>query len=172
MGKSGPPKKPPPQQPPKTRSSSLSLKAAYSSMSSTSTPGKCADTRAASAAQSTAAPASATASATAPTATSKSGAKALEEQGQAKLSKKQKDKEEKDPGMSYTRMVLEARRQGAQPATSEGADWEELKKKQWTSNIAKTSVEISHTALSTVPLPTPLLESREGTKSLCQTLTS
>ena len=158
MGKSGPRKKPPPQHPPKTRSSSLSLKAAYSSMTSTSTPEKGADTRAASAAQSTAAPASATASAAAPAATSKSGAKSLEEQGQAMFPRKQKDKEDKDPGMSYTRMVVEAaRRQGEKPASSEGADWEELKKKQWSNNITKTSVEISHTALSTVPLPTLLM---------------
>ena len=49
------------------------------------------------------------------------------------LSRKQQEKEEKDPGMSYTRMVMEAiRNQGEPPASSEGAaDWEELKKKQW-----------------------------------------
>ena len=40
MGKSGPPKKSPPQGTPKARSSSLSLKAAYASISSTATPGK------------------------------------------------------------------------------------------------------------------------------------
>ena len=63
--------------------------------------------------------------------------------------------------MSYTRMVLEAARQ--QPASSDGPDWETLKKKQWSDNVSKASVEISHTALSTVPLPTLLLGTAQPT---------
>ena len=150
---SAPPKKPPPQFPPKSRSSSLSLKAAYSSRT-----GASAATASASATQSTAAPASASASTAAPAATSKSGTKSLDEQGQAMLSKQQTAPKTQDPGMSYTWMVLEAARQSvSDPAGTEGADPEASKKKQWSANVAKISVEISRKPLSTVALPTPLM---------------
>ena len=156
MGKSGPPKKPAPQHPPKGRSSSLSLKAAYASISSTAAPGK--DTTTASSPRAARAPISTVASDTASAASSKSGAKTLEERGQETMSKKQKEKEETDPGMSYTYMVLEAiRNQGGPPASSEGVDWEEQKKKQWDSNVSRISAEISHTVMGVAPLPGLLL---------------
>ena len=56
--------------------------------------------------------------------------------------------------MSYTHMVMEAiRNQGGPPASSDGVDWEEQKKKQWTSNVSKISAEISHTVMGVAPLP-------------------
>ena len=152
MGKSGPPKKSPPQHPPKNRSSSLSLKAAYSSITSTATPGKGDDTKTASSPRSATAPISTEVGGTAPAASSKSGARTLEKRGQEMMSKKQKEKEEKDPGMSCTHMVLEAiRKQG------EGVDWEEQKKKRRTSNVSRISAEISHTVMGVAPLPGLLL---------------
>ena len=64
------------------------------------------------------------------------------------MSQKQKEKEETDPGMPYTYMVLEAiRNQGGQPASSEGADWEEQKKKQWDSNVSRISADGASAAL-------------------------
>ena len=63
------------------------------------------------------------------------------------MSKKQPETVERDPGMSYTNMVLEAiRNQGGSPASSEGVDWEEQKKKQWTSNVSKISADGSCSA--------------------------
>ena len=72
------------------------------------------------------------------------------------MSKKQK--EEKDPGMSYTNMVLEAiRNQGDTPVSSEGVDWDEQKKKQWSSNVSKISADISQTVMGVALLPGLLL---------------
>ena len=104
VGKSAPMKKPPPTGKPKQRSSSLSLKAAYASMSGTAVPG-------------TGVSAPSTASPRGPTATptgkdqpatpppSKDATKTLEEKGEEMMKKKQG---EKDAGRSYTTMVMES----------------------------------------------------------------
>ena len=151
MGKSGPPKKSPPQGTPKARSSSLSLKAAYASISSTATPGKGETQKSATSPRSTTTPTTTGMGQGTQASSSKSVTKTLEEKGKEMMAKKQ---EEKDPGMSYTSMVLEAiRNQGNPPASSQGANWEEQKKKQWKVNVDKISAEISKTAMGVAPLP-------------------
>ena len=118
-------------------------------MTSTSTPEKGTATASASAMQDTAAPASGTASTAAPAATSKSEPKSLEEKRQAMLSAQQKGTGGGDPGMSYTRMVLEAARQyDNPPAGSEGQDLNELKKKQRSAICADQSPTIEHGRLA------------------------
>ena len=82
----------------------------------------------------------------------------MTEKGQEMMSKKSKEKEEKDPSMSYTNMVVEAiRNQGGPPASSEGADWETQKKRQWANNVNKIAAEISHTVMGLAPLPSLLM---------------
>ena len=126
-------------------------------MTSSAAPGKGDGKKTVSSPRSGTAPTSTVTSGTAPAAPSKSGAKTLEERGREMMSKKQKEKEVKDPGMSYTNMVLEAiRNQGDPLASLEGVDWEE-QKKQWTSNVSKISAEISHTVMGVAPLPGLLL---------------
>ena len=72
-------------------------------------------------------------------------------EGKEMMAKKQ---EEKDPGMSYTTMVLEAiRNQRGPPASSKEVNWEERKKKQQKENLNKILDEISKTAMGVAPLP-------------------
>ena len=92
---------------------------------------------------------------TAQSSSSKEAPKILEEKGKEMMAKKQ---EEKDPGMSYTTMVLESLRgQGGPPASSKQVNWEERKKKQQKENLNRISTEISKTAVGTAPLPSLLI---------------
>ena len=167
VGKSVPVKKPPPTGKPKSCSSSLSLKAAYASMSSTAAVGKGDNQPAGSV--STAAPpgkggsppttssptGSATTTAGAQSSSSKEAPKTLEEKGKEMMKKKQ---EEKDPGMSYTTTVLESLRSQENPQTSlRAGSWEEQRKEQQKENLNKISTAISQTAVGIAPLPSLLM---------------
>ena len=86
---------------------------------------------------------------------SKEAPKTLEEKGKEMMKKK---KEEKDPGMSYTTMVLESLRSQENPqARAHTGSWEERKKVQQKQNLDKISTEISRTAVGTAPLPSLLM---------------
>ena len=154
VGKTVPVKKPPPTGKPKQRASSLSLKAAYASMSSTAAPGTGVS------ALSTASPRG---PATTPTGkdqpasspSSKEATKTLEEKGEEMMKKKQ---DEKDPGKSYTTMVMESLRdQTGPPEGSSAGSWEEKKKAQQKKNMSDISTAISKTAVGTAPLPELLM---------------
>ena len=69
-----------------------------------------------------------------------------------------KKQEQKDPGMSYTSMVMEALREQADPRKGSSAgSWEEKKKEQQKQNVTKISKAISQTAVGTAPLPALLM---------------
>ena len=154
VGKSAPVKKPPPTGKPKPRASSLSLKAAYASVSSTTAPG----TRVS--APSTASPRGPATSATgmgqpASSPPSKEATKTLEEKVEEMMKKKQ---DEKDPGKSYTTMVMESLRgQTGPPEGSSAGSWEEKKKAQQKKNVSDISTAISKTVVGTAPLPSLLM---------------
>ena len=154
VGKSAPVKKPPPTGKPKQRASSLSLQAAYASMPRATASG-------------TGGSAPSTTSPRGPAATStgkdqtvapppiKEATKSLEEKGVDMMKKKQ---EEKDPGRSYTSMVMQSMRNQANPPEgSATSSWEEKKKEQQKRNMSNTSTAISQTAVGVAPLPSPLL---------------
>ena len=65
---------------------------------------------------------------------------------------------EKDPGRSYTTMVMESlREQSGPPEGSKAGSWEEKKKAQQEKNMSDTSTAISRTAVGTAPLPRLLM---------------
>ena len=69
-----------------------------------------------------------------------------------------KKEEQKDPGMSYTTMVLESLRGQADPRKgSRAGSWEEQKKEQQKQNVSKISAAISKTVVGTAPLPSLLM---------------
>ena len=64
----------------------------------------------------------------------------------------------KDPGRSYTTMVMESLRdQSGSPEGSKAGSWEEKKKAQQEKNMSATSTAISKTAVGTAPLPRLLM---------------
>ena len=129
VGKSAPVNKPPPTGKPKPRASSLSLKAAYASMSSTTAPGTGVSPPTAASPRGPATTATGTRQ-PAQSPPSKEATKTLEEKGEEMMKKKQ---EEKDPGKSYTTMVMESLRDQSGPPKGLSADsWEEKKKAQQT----------------------------------------
>ena len=152
VGKSAPVKKPPPTGKPKQRASSLSLKAAYASVSSTTAP------RTGASAPSTASPrgpATTHIGKDQPATPPPSKEKTPEEKGEEMMKKKQG---EKDPGRSYTTMVMESLRdQSGPPEGSKAGSWEEKKKAQQDKNMSETSTAISKTAVGTAPLPRLLM---------------
>ena len=107
----------------------MSLKAAYTPRAGASVPEKGGAATSASASASTAAPAN----------SSKSKAVSLEERGQAMLPKRADSPTSKDPGMSHTRIVLEAARAAATP--------EAQKFQRWRTIVAEASVAISRVPL-------------------------
>ena len=154
MGKSVPVKKPPPTGKPRSRSSSLSLKAAYASMSSTTAPGKGGSPPTTTSPRGSATTMTGTGQ-PAQSSSPKEATMTLEEKGQEMMKKKQ---EQKDPGMSYTTMVLESLRSQADPRTgSQAGTWEERKKEQQKQNVSKISTAISKTVVGTAPLPSLLM---------------
>ena len=96
VGKTVPVKKPPPTGKPKARSSSLSLKAAYASVSSTTTPGKGEGQQPVSSARGWSTAVTTRTGQAAQASSSKGPPKTLEEKGKEMMAKKQ---EEKDPGI-------------------------------------------------------------------------
>ena len=69
-----------------------------------------------------------------------------------------KKQEEKDPGVSYTTMVLESlKSQEGPPASSKKGDWEERRKLQQKENLQKSSTAISKTTVGIAPLPSLLM---------------
>ena len=85
----------------------------------------------------------------------KEGTKTLEEKGEEMMKKKQ---DQKDPGMSYTSMVLESLRGQTDPRKGSSAgSWEEQKKAQQKQNVSNISAAISKTAVGTAPLPSLLM---------------
>ena len=65
---------------------------------------------------------------------------------------------EKDPGRSYTTMVMESLRdQTGPPEGSSAGSWEEKKKAQQEKNMSDISTAISKTAVGTAPLPRLLM---------------
>ena len=152
VGKSAPVKKPPPTGKPKQRASSLSLKAAYACMSGTTAP------RTGTGAPSTASPRGPAATPTGqnqPATPPPSKEKTPEEKGEEMMKKKQG---EKDPGRSYTTMVMQSLRdQSHPPEGSKAGSWEEQKKAQQAKNMSDTSTAISKTAVGTAPLPSLLM---------------
>ena len=149
VGKSAPVKKPPPTGKPKQRASSLSLKAAYASVSGTTAP------RTGASAPSTASPRGPAATPTGknqPVTPPPSKEKTPEEKGEEMMKKKQG---EKDPGRSYTTMVMESLRdQTGSPEGSKTGSWEEKKKAQQEKNM---SVLHSDQVTGTAPLPRLLM---------------
>ena len=86
---------------------------------------------------------------------SREAAKTLEEKGEEMMKKKQ---DEKDPGKSYTTMVMESLRdQSGPPKGSGAASWEEKKKAQQKKNVSDISTAISKTVVGTAPLPSLLM---------------
>ena len=145
VGKSAPVKKPPPTGKPKQRASSLSLKAAYACMSGTGAPSTA----------SPRGPAAAPTGQNQPATPPPSKEKTPEEKGEEMMKKKQG---EKDPGRSYTTMVMQSLRdQSHHPEGSKAGSWEEQKKAQQAKNMSDTSTAISKTAVGTAPLPSLLM---------------
>ena len=86
---------------------------------------------------------------------SKEGTKTLEEKGEEMMKKKQ---EQKDPGMSYTTMVMESLRGQTDPPKGSGAgSWEEQKRAQQKQNVSNISAAISKTVVGNAPLPSLLM---------------
>ena len=145
VGKSAPVKKPPPTGKPKQRASSLSLKAAYACMSGTGAPSTA----------SPRGPAAAPTGQNQPATPPPSKEKSPEEKGEEMMKKKQG---EKDPGRSYTTMVMQSLRdQSHHPEGAKAGSWEEQKKAQQAKNMSDTSTAISKTAVGTAPLPSLLM---------------
>ena len=69
-----------------------------------------------------------------------------------------KKQDEKDPGKSYTTMVMESlREQTGPPEGSSAGSWEEKKKAQQKKNVSDISTAISKTVVGTAPLPSLLM---------------
>ena len=69
-----------------------------------------------------------------------------------------KKQDEKDPGRSYTTMVMESLRdQTGPPKGSSAGSWEEKKKAQQKKNVSDISTAISKTVVGTAPLPSLLM---------------